>query len=332
MKALTYQKDLDRFTLQNLPIPSLQTEYDVLVKVHAVALNPVDAKVNFWHGMVEGIDDTFVGGLDVSGEIVAIGSAVSGWAVGDMVLYHGNMRRMHGGFAEYAIQDARALTAHPNVSPEIAAATPCAGWTAYRALVDKLNIETRSSIFIAGGAGGVGSFAIQLAHQFGVKTIITTASAGKHEYVKSLGATHVLDYREKQLADKIIAITEGVGVDVSLDCVGGDNDQLCASVLGFEGEMVELVKTVQPENYPDAFLKGLTFHQLSLGSGHVNGAKGLMGMVAAGQSVSMLLEQNVVQVPKLEIISLDQVGEKLIEMRSQRTTGKIVAKLELGNK
>ncbi|NRF29660.1 zinc-binding dehydrogenase [Vibrio coralliilyticus] len=327
MKAITYQREQDTFTVSELPQPNLQSPFDVLVRVHAVALNPVDAKVNFWHGMVPDMNDNFVGGLDVSGEIVATGELVTGWTVGDRVLYHGNMRRVHGGFAEYALQDARTLTAHPNVPAEFAAATPCAAWTAYRALVDKLNIESRSSIFIAGGAGGVGSFAIQLAKHFGVSKIVTTASTAKHSYVKKLGATHVIDYRSDDVAEQIMNLTDGLGVDVALDCVGGDNDLLAASVLGFEGQMVELVKTVQPELYPDAFLKGLSFHQLSLGSGHVNGEKGRNDMVAAGNAVSKLFELGILETPALQVIPLDQVGDKLVEIRNQRTTGKIVAKL-----
>ncbi|MDG3084975.1 zinc-binding dehydrogenase [Vibrio hannami] len=325
MKAITYQKASDTFTYAELPVPELETEFDVLVKVNAVGLNPVDAKVNFWTGMVSNMDDNFVGGLDVTGEIVAVGGKVSQWKVGDKVLYHGNMRRAHGGFAEYAIQDARTLTAQPNVSAVIAAATPCAAWTAYRALFGKLSIEKRDSIFIAGGAGGVGSFAIQMAKIAGVKTIITTSSAAKHEYVTGLGATHVIDYRNEDVINKVLEITDGQGVEVSLDCVGGENDVICASVLGFEGEMVELVSTVNPTNYPDAFLKGLSFHQLSLGSGHVNGQKGLSSITIAGTKVSELIEKGKITIPQLEVIKLEQVGDALKAMREQKTVGKIVA-------
>ncbi len=327
MKAITYQKDQDTFTYTDIDTPALASGLDVLVKVHAVGLNPVDAKVNLWHEMVDGMDDTFVGGLDVSGEIVAIGDKVSGWQVGDRVLYHGNMRRMSGGFAEYAIQDSRTLVAHPDVAPEVAAASPCAGWTAYRALVDKLNISTRKSIFIAGGSGGVGSFAIQLARFFGVETIITTSSAANHEFVRSLGATHVIDYKQEDVREQIMAITEGLGVEVSLDCVGGDNDILCASVLGFEGEMVELVRTTRATEYPGAFLQGLTFHQLSLGSGHVNGARGLQSIVEAGTSFSALLEAGNIKVGNLKVIALEAAGEALLSIRQQRTVGKVVVKI-----
>ena len=245
MKAITYQKDQDTFTYTDIDTPALASGLDVLVKVHAVGLNPVDAKVNLWHEMVDGMDDTFVGGLDVSGEIVAIGDKVSGWQVGDRVLYHGNMRRrMNGGFAEYAIQDSRTLVAHPE------------------------------------------------------------------------------DVREQ-----IMAITEGLGVEVSLDCVGGDNEILCASVLGFEGEMVELVRTTRATEYPGAFLQGLTFHQLSLGSGHVHGEKGFASIVNAGVEFSHMLERGEVMVPKLEVVALKDVAQALVSIRQQRTVGKIVAKL-----
>lgn len=70
MKAITYQREQDTFTVSELPQPNLQSPFDVLVRVHAVALNPVDAKVNFWHGMVPDMNDNFVGGLDVSGKLL----------------------------------------------------------------------------------------------------------------------------------------------------------------------------------------------------------------------------------------------------------------------
>lgn len=159
--------------------------------------------------MVPDMDDTFVGGLDVSGEIVAMGSAVSSWRVGGRVLYHGNMRRPFGGFAEYAIHDSRTLTTHPDVSDTLAASTPC--------------------------AGGVGTFAIQIARRFGVNTVIATASADKHNYIQQLGCTHKIDYHNEDVANRVMEIIQNDGVDA----------------------MVELVKMVEPVHYPDAFTRGL---------------------------------------------------------------------------
>ncbi len=325
MKAVTYQKNQDCFSVSQLKLPQLQNPFDVLVKVHAVGLNPVDSKINLWHSMVENMGDDFVGGLDISGEIIAVGEAVQLWKVSDRVLYHGNMRRHCGGFAEYALQDSRTLTLHPNISTEIAAATPCAAWTAYRALHDKLNIKSRKSLFIAGASGGVGSFAVQLAKIYNIQTIITTCSSQNHDYVKGLGATHIIDYRAEDIISRVREITKGQGVEASIDCVGGENDIIAASVLGFEGEMVEIVKEINAQTYPQAFLKGLSFHQLSLGSGHVNGEYGRSTIVKAGRKVSRYLEEGSLTVPQLKIISLEDIGDALMEMRSQRTVGKIVA-------
>ncbi|MDG3085351.1 zinc-binding dehydrogenase [Vibrio hannami] len=327
MKAITYQAKTDTFKLEHLPIPRLKNEYDVVVKVYCVGLNPVDAKVNFWYSDVDGADETFVGGLDVAGEIVELGNKVTGWSVGDKVLYHGNMFRTSGGFAEYAIQDSRTLIHHPKTSSELAASTPCAAWTAYRAVVSKLRIGDRKSIFIAGGSGGVGSFAIQLAKLAGVETIITTCSTKNHEYVKSLGATHVIDYRDTDVLEKVMNITEQLGVEVSVDCVGRENDVLSASVLGYEGQMVELVKTLVPTNYPGAFMKGLSFHQLSLGSGHSYGDYGRETLTDAGSAISNMLEQGELIVPELKVIDFEEIGEALIAMRNERTVGKIVARV-----
>ncbi|MDV7105134.1 zinc-binding dehydrogenase [Vibrio sp. TH_r3] len=327
MQSITYQKSTDTFALKELPVPTLETEMDVVVKVFVVGLNPVDTKVNIWNSIVDNMDDSFVGGLDVSGEIVEVGSQVTDWKVGDQVLYHGDMRRASGGFAQFAVHDSRTLIKKPKVSHEVAAATPCAAWTAYRALYDKIKIAGSRSIFIAGGAGGVGSFAIQYAKLEGIETIITTSSESKHSYVKSLGATHVIDYRTQNVIDEVMKITGNLGVEYSLDCVGGDNVTICANVLGFEGEMVELVDVVNPTLIVGAKANGLSFHQLSLGSGHVNGDKGRSTIVNTGLAVSKLLENGRVDVPELQVISLPEVPQMLKEMRNKKTLGKVVVKV-----
>ncbi|KEQ17908.1 zinc-binding dehydrogenase [Endozoicomonas numazuensis] len=325
MKAITYSRSADSFKVSSLPVPELQSDYDVLVKVKAVALNPVDTKVHAWHTRVVDMDDHFVGGLDVSGEITAIGPMVTDWAVGDPVLYHGNRYRKYGGFAEFAIHDSRTLIQHPNVAAELAAATPCAGWTAFRALTEKLNIHKSDSLFISGASGGVGSFAVQLADNFGVNTIIATCSESNREFVEDLGATDVLDYTQQNVIAEVMTLTDGKGVHTALDCVGGDNDIICASVLGFEGAMCDLVRTVRPEQYPDAFAKGLSFHQLSLGSGHEHGEVGRNTLVRVGEVFSQLLSNGQIRVPELSTLSFDDIPEALIQMRNQRTVGKQVA-------
>ena len=133
------------------------------------------------------------------------GPGVDGWRPGDRVLYHGNMFRPHGGFAEFAIHAAATLTPHPNVAAVEAAATPCAAWTAYRSLVDKLHVQPGQSLLVIGGAGGVGSFAVQFARYLGMNPIIATCSAHNFDLVRQFGATDVLDYHEGEVGKRVRA-------------------------------------------------------------------------------------------------------------------------------
>ena len=256
MIALTFNPITDEFLIQELPIPTLCSD-DVLIKVAACGLNPVDAKIFMWKTMIPSMDNHWTPGLDVSGEIVAVGTGVVEWKIGDRVLYHGNMMRPHGGLAEYAVHKATTLIRHPAVSANDAAATPCAGWTAFRALHDKLRIEKTHSLLVTGGSGGVGSFAIQIAKDAGLHQILTTCSAKNHPLVLSLGATVAIDYHTEDVLSKIREITSEQGVNRALDTVGGNEDFLVAESLAFEGEMLELVDVVRPQEYRDPFLVGL---------------------------------------------------------------------------
>jgi NADPH:quinone reductase-like Zn-dependent oxidoreductase len=190
--------------------------------------------------------------------------------------------------------------------------------------VDKLHVQGMDSVFIAGGAGGVGSFAIQIARHFGVQRIITTASGPNHDYVRLLGASDVVDYHTEDVVSQVMALTGGQGVPAAVDTVGGDNDIITASVLGYEGQMVELVQMVRPDAYPDAFMKGLSFHQLSLGSGHRYGQRARDALVEAGRQVSALLASGYIRPPRLATVRIDGVGDALKKMREQGTVGKIV--------
>jgi len=207
MKALLYELATDTFTVQEnvaIPVPAVD---EIRVKCLATALNPVDAKVSRWKGMIPaGITHTTLG-LDVCGIVDEIGANVTGFEKGDYVLYHGRMLTTHNGFAEYAIHDALTTinfgkTLPKDLDPVVLAATPCAAWTAYRALFDKLRIQKIGSLetddrslCVTGASGGVGTFAVQLAKLAGIKTVIGVCSEKNIEFVKSIGADHVIDYK-----------------------------------------------------------------------------------------------------------------------------------------
>lgn len=326
MNAIVFDPATDNFLVQQVPIPQ-PTSRDVLVRVEACGLNPVDAKINRRKNALPNQGAGWIVGLDVSGYVEAVGTDVHDWKPGDRVLYHGNMQRPQGGFAEYTLHKASTLIAHPNVSAVTAAATPCAGWTAWRALVEKISLTDTDSIFIAGGAGGVGSFALQVAKYMGAFPIITTCSPENEAYVRALGATHVIDYHTGNVAEQVLAITERRGVSKGLDCVGSESDIDVANALSFEGEMVALAGLARPEKYKNSFGRGLGFHQFSLGSAHQAGAAGEALLRRVGQTFSKLVEDGTFTVPITRVVSMAEVGQSLVDMRNQGGRGKIVMAL-----
>ncbi len=327
MKAVIYRPELDRFVVKTISEPKLETPFDVIVEVHAVGLNPVDAKINHWFGITDAGNRDMVGGLDVSGVIIAKGSMVNDWNIGDHVLYHGNMRRRQGGFAAFSVHDSRTLTRHPDISDIEAAASPCAGWTAYRALKDKFHLAGKSSIVIYGASGGVGSYALQLSRYFQLETIIAVCSEHNFDYATSLGATHCLDYRDLQLLTKVNTIVDNQGVECVLDCVGGPAQTNSSSMLGFDGQLVELVSTIDSTQHQSAFDRGLTLHQLSLGAGHVNGEIGRQSITQAGIALNRMLEQNIVISPPTTVLTLSDIPQALNQIRQGHSRGKFVAKI-----
>ena len=136
-----------------------------------------------------------------------------------------------------------------------------------------------------------------------------------------------LDYQQQDVLAEVMTITSQQGVEAAINTAAGEQDTLTANTLAFEGEIVELVTTTNAKNYSGAFDKSLSFHQLSLGSAHRYGDKALADLLKAGNDFTSLLVQGEIQVPELQLISMEETGEALKAMRQQRTTGKIVMTL-----
>lgn len=172
---------------------------DLLVKVHAVAVNPVDAKVRAPNDKVE--ETPRILGWDVSGDVVEVGGEVEHYAIGDKVFYAGDITRP-GCNSEFHAVDERIVGAMPkSLSYADSAALPLTSITAWEGLFHRLGISSTGddagkSILIVGGAGGVGSIAIQLASQVaGLKVIATASRPESREWVTKLGASAVINHR-----------------------------------------------------------------------------------------------------------------------------------------
>ncbi|TCL08912.1 NADPH:quinone reductase-like Zn-dependent oxidoreductase [Shimia isoporae] len=322
MRAIAFDPSSDRFSLRDLPVPAV-SDGEVRVKVAACGLNPVDAKIDLWKDAAVDMSDTWVGGLDVSGTIDAVGAGVTEWRVGDRVLYHGNMFRPNGGFAEFATHKAATLVAHPDLPSATAAATPCTGWTAWRAMLDKLRVAKDMPIFI-NGAGAVGLFAIQIARMVGAHPIIATCSENTDSAARASGATHTINYRTTPNIPEAVRAICPDGVARAFDTVGMGGDILAAQCLGYEGEMLALVDEVRPSSYPEPFMQGLSFHQLSLGSGHRNGPQGEMTLLRAGHDFNAAFTRGDLTVPSFRTVAFEDMPARLSEIRTGRPSAKFV--------
>jgi NADPH2:quinone reductase len=201
--------DPNCFTVFSCDVPQ-PGPHDVLVKVRAVGVNPVDTKVRAMQ--LEPLGTPRILGWDASGEIVETGEAVTRFRVGDMVYYAGDITRP-GCNAEYHCVDARLVAHKPQrLSFEEAAAMPLTTLTAWEGF-ERMNLQEGRTLLIIGGAGGVGSIAIQLAKQAGSFVIATASRTETAQWCRDLGADAVIDHR-----DDIIAQCKALGLG-SVDAI-----------------------------------------------------------------------------------------------------------------
>lgn len=225
MRAITYDRfgGSDVLTLTDLPTPKVGPD-SVLVRVRASSVNPVDWKVREGY-LAEVMDTVFpvVPGWDVAGVVEQVGLDTPEFQVGDEVF--GYVRKdvvggevAGGTLAEFVAAPVRTLAHKPaGWSFEEAAATPLAGLTAFQT-IRRAGLQSGHTALVHAAAGGVGSFAVQIARSLGAR-VIGTASEANHEYLRTLGAEPVT-YGEG-LIDRVRALAPA-GVDVILDYVGGD--------------------------------------------------------------------------------------------------------------
>ena len=221
MKAnvLTDFGGTENLELQEMDKPTAGARQAV-VKVHATSVNLADTGVR--SGMFGAMMKTpTLLGFDVSGVIEELGEGVRGWQVGDEVYYAVEIMNGMGANAEYNLTDVSKLAHKPeNLSHAEAAAVPVAGGTAYAGLITSADLRLGQRVLIHGAAGGVGHFAVQLARATGAY-VFATCGGYDAEFVKSLGAHRVIDYREEDFVEVINSETDGAGVDAVLDAAGG---------------------------------------------------------------------------------------------------------------
>jgi NADPH:quinone reductase len=208
------------FRIGEAPVPSPR-KGQVLVQVHASALNPLDAKIRAGAAPHARHPFPAVLGLDLAGVVAGVGADVSEFKEGDDVYgMTGGVGGLQGSLAEYAAVDARLLAPKPRrFSMREAAASPLVFITAWEGLMDRAQLRAGQRVLVQGGAGGVGHVVIQIARAHGT-IVFATASAAHLRLLERLGAT-ALDYRAMRLTEYVNYCTAGEGFDIVYDTVGG---------------------------------------------------------------------------------------------------------------
>ena len=217
------------------PVPA-PAHGEVLIKVAAAGINGADlTQRRGKYAVPPGAPDVL--GLEVSGDIVAVGSGVSEWAVGDQVC----ALLIGGGYAEYVTVPAPQCLPIPNGLTVVEAASlPEVAMTVWSNVFEIGRLQPGDTLLVHGGASGIGTFAIQLAHRLGSRVIATAGTAAKCERCVDLGATRAINYKTEDFVSVVAELTDGKGVDVILDLVGGDYIQRGLQCLTPGGRLVML--------------------------------------------------------------------------------------------
>lgn len=196
---------------------------EVLVRVVASSVNPIDTKLRADGGFA-GLEPPVILGADVSGVVEEVGAGVEDLAPGDEVYYTPEIfgPDSNRAYAQYHVAVSSIVAKKPSsLSHEEAAAVPLAGGTAYEAIVRRLAVRVGETVLIHGGAGGVGSFAVQIAKASGAR-VLASAGARNQDTLKELGADVTIDYSSEDVFEIALDDTGGAGVDAVFDTAGGD--------------------------------------------------------------------------------------------------------------
>lgn len=317
--------------LHDLMAPRIQTETEVLVKLRAAGINPIDTKLRS-RGTFYPDRSPHVLGCDGAGVVEAVGAAVQRFQVGDEVFFcNGGLGGATGTYAEFAVADERFLARKPAaLSFAEAAAAPLVLITAWESLFDRGRLQAgqvlSKKVLIQAGAGGVGHVAIQLAKFQGAEVCTTVSSQEKAEFVKQLGADEIILYKDAGVVDRVLAWTGGEGVDLAFDTVGGETFYQTIPAVKNYGDLVTIL---EPDpalgNLKTARMRNLRISlELML-------TPMLQGLVQAQQHQADILQQcadlcdrNLLKIHVSQTFSLEQAraAHELLEAGS--VTGKIV--------
>ncbi|NOD77639.1 quinone oxidoreductase [Ruegeria sp. HKCCD4332] len=298
---------------------------DVLIRNHAGAVNFIDTIIRRGE-MPEGMMPTLphVPGVEGAGVVEALGEGVEGFAMGDRVAWMGPIGA--GGYGTHSVIGAPYVTRlSDDVTFETAAAIPVNAMTAYHMLVNLGGAVAGKSVLVHAAAGGVGTMALQIAKHLGM-TVIASASTDKLGYAYEQGADHVIDYRQEDVAARVLEITEGRGVDLTLNPISGETLKSDLDALAPLGTAVVFGFLAGPpaggfaEDLTKHFQKSVSVRVSDIYTYFLNRPDALSADMS---TVFNLLETGVLR-PQITMLPIDEAAEAHRRLEAGETTGKLV--------
>lgn len=261
MKAIQINKhgEPELLKLVDIAEPEVKEPTDVKIKLKAAGVNPIDTKLR--SGFNPALTFPAVLGCDGAGIVEECGADVSRFKEGDEVyFFHGGLSDIQGNYAEYKVLNEHFLALKPrSLDFSQAAAAPLVLITAWEALFDRAHLEKDQTVLINAGAGGVGHVAIQLAKSVGATVCTTISSVEKANFVKELGADHIINYKEQEPVKVIMEQTDNKGVDIVMDNVGGNEIEASFPAIKHYGEMVSLLLPDKTVDWSVARIRNISF-------------------------------------------------------------------------
>ncbi|WP_380879267.1 oxidoreductase [Sphingomonas sp. DBB INV C78] len=291
----------------------------VVVEVAFASVNPADWKAREgWLARYFDYQFPFVVGFDAAGVVAEVGEGVTDLVVGDRVVTASNQGRgARGSYAEFVASDRERVVKLPaSVGFREAATLPTAGMTAWQAVFDVGQAKAGQKILVNGGAGGTGSFAIQLARMAGADV---AATCGPHnlDYVRDLGAALAIDYREGRVIDAVRAWAPD-GVDLVIDTVGQGSLLDAIEILKRGGLVAPITTLIADEPMPDAARAEALGVRIEIAtSTFPNQPRQLNGLVDA-------LAAGRIRAPDMTILPLDRAAEAQTRVAAGHVRGKIL--------
>lgn len=306
------------------PVPG---KGQVLVRVHAAGVNPLDTKIAAGAGAHARQALPAVLGLDLAGTVVELGEAVEGFTTGQEVFgMAGGIGGAQGTMAEYIAVDARLIAAKPHaLGMHEVAALPLVFITAWEGLVDRANVRAGQRVLVHGGAGGVGQVAVQLARARGAE-VYATGSAASLDFIRSLGAT-AIDYQTQSVESYVEHYTAGEGFDIVYDTVGGSTlDASFQAVKPYTGHVLSCLgwgqHSLAPLSFKSATYSGVfTLTPLLTGQGREH-----HGAILREAAVLADAGQLTIRVDPQQF-ALDEVNDAFRQVAEGRAQGKTVIRL-----